>query len=121
MKCPKCSARVEPDSVFCYQCGAEIPPLPAKGKGGASDKNLIRCPDCGKSVSSSAPTCPGCGRRMEFADIQEKQARRVKRGNVQGMGCLVILISLGLMLLSPLLGTAALVMGILILIMGLVM
>lgn len=25
---------------------------------------LVQCPDCGKSVSTSAPTCPNCGRPM---------------------------------------------------------
>jgi predicted amidophosphoribosyltransferase len=25
---------------------------------------LVKCPDCGKEVSSSAPTCPNCGRPM---------------------------------------------------------
>lgn len=26
---------------------------------------LVRCPDCGKDVSSEAPACPGCGRPMK--------------------------------------------------------
>jgi len=29
--------------------------------------SLIRCPDCGKDVSSLAPACPGCGRPIEPA------------------------------------------------------
>ncbi len=26
---------------------------------------LIKCPDCGREVSDSAPTCPNCGRRID--------------------------------------------------------
>lgn len=26
---------------------------------------LVRCPDCGRDVSTEAPTCPGCGRPMK--------------------------------------------------------
>lgn len=25
---------------------------------------LVKCPDCGRSVSDLAPTCPGCGRPL---------------------------------------------------------
>lgn len=83
--------------------------------------NLISCPDCGKSISPSAPTCPNCGRVMEATVEAGKKARQTKRGNMQGMGCLVMLASLVLMLLSPLLGTVALIVGFVILILGLVM
>lgn len=26
---------------------------------------LIRCPDCGREISTEAPSCPGCGRPMQ--------------------------------------------------------
>ncbi|MDY5355633.1 MAG: zinc ribbon domain-containing protein, partial [Eubacteriales bacterium] len=26
---------------------------------------LIKCPECGKEVSSSAPTCPHCGYQLK--------------------------------------------------------
>ena len=32
---------------------------------------LIRCPDCGKDVSTSALTCPNCGRPIEIARQQK--------------------------------------------------
>ena len=26
---------------------------------------LVRCPDCGRNISSEAPACPSCGRPMK--------------------------------------------------------
>ena len=38
---------------------------------------LIKCPDCGKDVSSFADTCPNCG--YQFAKIREQQQAQVQR------------------------------------------
>ena len=38
---------------------------------------LIDCPDCGKNISSDAPTCPGCGKPIKLMPLpnqtQDKQ------------------------------------------------
>lgn len=48
---------------------------------------LTKCPDCGKEVSDSAPTCPGCGRPFapptKVVVVQEKQ-----RTSCLAWGCL---------------------------------
>lgn len=44
---------------------------------------LIKCADCGKEVSDSAPTCPGCGKPIK---PQRKQTSGC------AMGCLAIIV-----------------------------
>jgi hypothetical protein len=46
---------------------------------------LFKCPDCGKDVSESAPSCPNCGR--PFKDISKPGK---KKSNPLATGCLVI-------------------------------
>jgi len=50
---------------------------------------LIKCPDCGKEVSSSAPYCPHCGRPMAASSGKAVQTRR-KGGIYEGIGFLLI-------------------------------
>ena len=76
---------------------------------------LINCKECGKEMSSSASACPSCGKPAE--DVAKKE-RSKKRGNVQGAGCLIIIVGFVLMLLSPIVGTLALAAGIVVLLIG---
>lgn len=39
-----------------------------KKESSASVSKLIKCPDCEKEVSPSAPACPNCGRPMKTAE-----------------------------------------------------
>lgn len=39
--------------------------------------SLIDCPDCGKQVSSNAPSCPGCGAPIATASAAVKKGDRV--------------------------------------------
>jgi len=50
---------------------------------------LIKCPDCGKDVSSSAPNCPHCGRPMAAFSGKAVQTRR-KGGTYEAIGFLLI-------------------------------
>jgi len=50
---------------------------------------LIKCPDCGKSVSSSAANCPHCGKPMAAFSRKTVQTRR-KGGKYEGIGFLLI-------------------------------
>jgi len=78
---------------------------------------IIKCTECGKEISSEALDCPGCGKPQTET---QKSARRKKRGNTQGAGCLIILIGGGLCLLSPAIGAIAFIVGFVILLIGLV-
>ena len=39
--------------------------------------SLIDCPDCGKQISSNAPSCPGCGAPIATATEAMKEGDRV--------------------------------------------
>jgi len=41
---------------------------------------LIKCPDCGKEISDSAPQCIHCGSLNTVVSNQEKEARKFVRG-----------------------------------------
>src|SRR5215210_3746016 len=43
--CPKCSAALDMDAIFCPSCAAPVNP---------------QCPKCGKSVSADAKFCKYC-------------------------------------------------------------
>jgi len=49
---------------------------------------LIDCPDCGKKVSSEAPTCPGCGRPLKTPQVQPLVvgARKCPHCGADGVG-----------------------------------
>jgi uncharacterized membrane protein YvbJ len=40
---------------------------------GGNSVALIPCPDCGKEVSDSAPSCPGCGRPIATGKISDAE------------------------------------------------
>lgn len=51
-KCPFCGAELKDDSLFCTECGKELP----KG---------IECPHCGASVNEGDVFCTECGKRID--------------------------------------------------------
>jgi DNA-directed RNA polymerase subunit RPC12/RpoP len=66
---PRSSGR-PPACCACWRCSpryARRPPLNAsvKPRRRESDMPRLRCPDCGKQVSSAAPICPSCGRSIK--------------------------------------------------------
>ncbi|MCR4320178.1 MAG: hypothetical protein NUV74_07585 [Candidatus Brocadiaceae bacterium] len=54
---------------------------------------LVKCPDCGKDVSSSAPNCLGCGRPMAAFSSKAVQTQRKGRKYEAG-GFVLILIGI---------------------------
>jgi len=75
--------------------------------------DLMQCADCGKRISKSAAACPHCG-------APNKAAKRKKRGNTQGAGCLLLLVGGGLVLagISPGVGGFLAVIGLVVLVVG---
>lgn len=55
---------------------------------------LINCAECGKEISDKASSCPNCGAPTKYGKKQAKKERTHRRGNVQGAGCLLIIISI---------------------------
>jgi len=55
---------------------------------------LIECQECGKEISDKADACPKCGAPTKFGQKEKKKERNKRRSNVQGAGCLLILLSL---------------------------
>jgi len=53
---------------------------------------LVSCDECGKKISDQASACPHCGAPTEWGKNQIKKERRNKRGNLQGVGCLLIVL-----------------------------
>jgi len=125
IKCCKCGKENNWDADFCGSCGTKIKgiiaaektqsDLPAKKP---DSINLIACVDCGKQISASARSCPGCGRPTFVALEEDKKTKRNKRGNTQGMGCLLIVLSLFAISLSPFISGALFLVGLVILIAG---
>lgn len=74
---------------------------------------LIECPECGKAISSEAPSCPSCGK-------PNKAVRNNRRSNVQGCGCLLVLAAIGAaVVISPALAAVLGVIGLAVLVVGL--
>lgn len=132
-KCLKCGGDNDPDFDHCGFCGTEIKAIEATETTfkeiektslkemfakNSEPTGLINCQDCGKEISTKARACPGCGRPTDSAAEEEKKTRRNKRGNTQGMGCLLILLSLFAVFLSPLLGGPLFLIGLVVLIAG---
>lgn len=74
---------------------------------------LVKCPECDKDLAEDAALCPHCGK-------PNKKAQYRKRSNVQGSGCLMLFLGLGLFLLSPFLGGVMAIVGLVILLIGFV-
>ena len=58
-KCPYCGAELSDESLFCTECGKELP------------KGTI-CPHCGASVNDGDTFCTECGKRMDEAVLVEE-------------------------------------------------
>lgn len=58
-KCPYCGAELSDESLFCTECGKELP------------KGTI-CPHCGASVNEDDVFCTECGKRMDEAVLVEE-------------------------------------------------
>ncbi|SRR5258708_7794258 len=77
---------------------------------------LIGCPDCGKQVSSEAPTCPGCGRPMKQASFSASTAsgaRLCPHCGAQAVGKVRGLQGVGEVLVAAVLVLAFLIPGVL--------
>jgi len=55
---------------------------------------LITCQDCWHQISKKAATCPKCGAPTNWGKKQARKIKITKRGNAQGCGCLLILLSI---------------------------
>ena len=82
---------------------------------------LISCDECGKEISNKATSCPYCGAPTKWGKKETKKERRKKRGNVQGAGCLLIILSiiLGLTVLGIPFAVFLGIVGLVVLVIGL--
>lgn len=82
---------------------------------------LITCKECAKEISDTAVTCPHCGAETLHGKTAGKKARNAKRSNVQGAGCLVILLAiiLGFTVLGAPFAVILGIIGLVILVIGL--
>jgi len=74
---------------------------------------LNACEACQKQISSEAAACPSCGH-------PQKAVRQKIRGDRQGGGCLLIILSMVLGMFSPILGSIAFIVGFVLLLWGFV-
>lgn len=51
-KCPSCGAQMNDDSLFCTECGKQIP-------------QGVICPHCGASLNEGDVFCQSCGKRVD--------------------------------------------------------
>ena len=56
---------------------------------------LLKCPDCGRDVSTEAATCPQCGRPTASFSGKAVQTQR-KGGKYEALGFLIILAGMGI-------------------------
>ena len=60
-KCPNCGAQIDDNSLFCTECGKQIP-----------QGNV--CPHCGASVSDGDAFCQSCGNKVDGVEEQQPSA-----------------------------------------------
>lgn len=58
-KCPFCGAQMNDDSLFCTECGKQIP-------------QGIVCPHCGASVNEGDVFCQNCGKSINESPSEER-------------------------------------------------
>jgi uncharacterized membrane protein YvbJ len=82
--------------------------------------SLISCNECGKEISDKASSCPNCGAPTKWGKKEAKKERRNRRGNVQGAGCLVIILAiiLGLTVIGAPFAIFLGIIGLVVLIIG---
>lgn len=77
---------------------------------------LITCPDCERSISDAAPTCPGCGRAMRVTTVVELTDKKYKRLMLGGVAIFVLgFVVMGIqnmMSMTPLFGVLVVLAGI---------
>ena len=65
---------------------------------------LMKCPDCGKDVSTLAPNCPQCGRPLAAVVRNAVQTQR-KGDKYEAVGAGLLILGLGLLLVNPAVAT----------------
>lgn len=60
MRCIRCNAEIEEDSLFCCECGAKQ----EKIKEEQSEGGYSFCPNCGTKIEDGELFCSGCGARQ---------------------------------------------------------
>ena len=81
--CPGCGAPVEPDQVFCVNCGIRLVEDDA-----VTEMHLENdmpkpgnvCPHCGAPVNDDQDFCIMCGTRLEAADRPSRKLRMFRSG-----------------------------------------
>jgi hypothetical protein len=81
---------------------------------------LTPCNECGKEISDKAALCPHCGAPTKWGKKKAKKERRHRRGNIQGVGCILIILAiiLGVTVLGAPFAIALGIIGLVILIVG---
>ena len=68
LTCKQCGAVLEPDCIFCVECGAPVgKSAPSEPAAPVPRSNAVRfCTECGyRCTDSSALFCDNCGARLE--------------------------------------------------------
>ncbi len=71
---------------------------------------LIKCPDCGKDISSNAPNCPNCGRPMAAFSGKAVQTQR-KGGKYEAAGFVLIVVGIVVCFVSSVVGGLLIFVG----------
>nr|WP_319396319.1 hypothetical protein [uncultured Desulfobacter sp.] len=66
--------------------------------------NLVPCRDCGATISKAAPTCLSCGAVTKAGKKDKRKERTRKRGNIQGAGCLLVILAFMLAVIGTIVG-----------------
>ena len=97
-KCPNCGAQVDDSSLFCTECGKQIP-----------QSNV--CSHCGASVSDGDAFCQNCGNRVDGSSVPntnfQAQMPYATRSNSQNKSILPIIIGGVVLVMLILAGGAA--------------
>lgn len=82
---------------------------------------LIKCEACGKEISTEASACPGCGDPTRRGKDTSKEEEQKHRSNLQGAGCLMIILAfiLGLTVVGLPFAMILGLVGLVVLVMGL--
>lgn len=69
--CPKCGAPVEPDQVFCVNCGTRLDAELESEEAETSEEPEAEgaCPRCGAPAEAGQSFCIVCGNRLEGEEI----------------------------------------------------
>lgn len=69
---------------------------------------LVKCPDCGREISATAPSCIQCGRQM-VATTVEQTGKGIKAA--RGLGCLSAILGMLLFVVAAAAGPSPGVAG----------